>query len=58
MDNTIISEQSVVENSIIGEHVHFDGRIKSKQRGAIISDGVDAHNVTIESGCKIYQTKE
>ena len=58
MDNTIISENSMVENSIIGENVHFDGKIKAKEHGAIISDGVDAHNATIAPGCRIWPNKK
>ena len=73
MDNAIIEKGSVVENSIIGENVYFDGKIiagnnvysvvKGKKinagkLGAIIGDNVKARNVIIAPGCKIWPGKK
>ncbi|MBI2208316.1 NTP transferase domain-containing protein [Candidatus Woesearchaeota archaeon] len=72
MDNAIIGKNSVVEDSIIGENVSFDGKIISKNNtvsivknkrinagrlGAIIGDNVTAKNVIINPGCKIWPNK-
>ena len=72
MDNTIIDKNSVVNNSVIGSNVYFQGRIISKSNvysavknkkvkvnklGAIIADNVKAKNVTINPGCKIWPNK-
>jgi len=72
MDNVTIDKDSIVEDSIIGENVHFNGKIISKNNvysivnnkkinveslGAIIGDNVKANNVTINAGCKIWPNK-
>ena len=57
MDNTIIDNNSIVEDSIIGENVHFNGKIKVDRLGAIIADNVKAENVIINPGCKIWPNK-
>ncbi|MBI2652257.1 NTP transferase domain-containing protein [Candidatus Woesearchaeota archaeon] len=72
MDRTIIDENSDVEDSIIGENVHFKGKIIAKNNaysiiknkrikidrfGAIIGDNVKAKNVAINPGCKIWPNK-
>lgn len=72
MDGAIIDEDSLIEDSIIGENVHFSGKIKSKNNsfsiikgnkiqagrfGAVIGDNVEAQNVTIKPGCKIWPDK-
>jgi len=69
MDNTTIKENSMIENSIIGNNVIFSGIIKSEKGaksivkkisitvenlGAIIGDNVNAENVTIKAGSKIW----
>lgn len=69
MDGAIIDEDSYIEDSIIGADVHFLGKVKSKENthsivngirvptgsfGAVIGDNVEAHNVTIMPGCKIW----
>ena len=73
MDNTIIDKNSIVEDSIIGENVHFNGKIIAKNNvysivknkkikvdrlGAIIADNVKAENVIVNPGCKIYPSKK
>jgi len=72
MDNTIIDKNSVIEDSIIGENVYFNGtiiaksnvysivkgkKIKVHRLGAIIADNVKAKNVVINPGCKIWPNK-
>ncbi|HJN56579.1 MAG: sugar phosphate nucleotidyltransferase [Candidatus Woesearchaeota archaeon] len=72
MDNTSIEKDSVIEDSIIGEHAVFNGKIKSKDNaysivngkkikvgrlGAIIADNVRAKNADIKPGCKIWPNK-
>ena len=73
MDNSVIDDGSIVEDSIIGENVHFNGRIIAEDNavsmvkgkkinagrlGAIIGDNVNAENVIINPGCKIYPNKK
>ncbi|MBI2658099.1 NTP transferase domain-containing protein [Candidatus Woesearchaeota archaeon] len=58
MDGTIIDENSVVENSVIGENVHLSGRITDKMPGAIIGDGCELVNVEINPGVKISPFKK
>jgi NDP-sugar pyrophosphorylase family protein len=73
MDNVTIEETSTIEDSIIGENVHFHGKIISKTNafstvknekikvnrlGAIIADNVKAENVLIEPGCKVWPNKK
>lgn len=73
MDNAIIDEDSVVEDSIIGENVYFNGIIKSgenltkeingkqiliKKFGAAIGDNVNAGNIQILPGTLICPGKE
>lgn len=48
MDHTLINKNSIVKDSIIGEHVYLSG----KALKAIIADNVDARNVILK-GCKI-----
>ena len=72
MDNTSIAKNSVVEDSIIGENVSFDGKIIAKNNvysivkgkkinvsrfGAVVGDNVKAKNVDIVTGCKIWPNK-
>lgn len=72
MDNVIIDKNSIIEDSIIGENVYFNGTIISKNNiystvknkkirvdrlGAIIADNVKAKNVVINAGCKIWPNK-
>ena len=58
MDSSIIDENSVVEDSVVGENVYFRGKIKSKNRlGAIIADNAKAKDVIIKAGCKIWPNK-
>lgn len=72
MDNSIIEKGSIVKDSIIGENVHFKGKINSKvnavsiikgkkikvpKLGAIIGDKVKADNVIIQPGVKIWPNK-
>ena len=73
MDNTIIDKNSIIEDSIIGENVYFKGIAKSSRNvesvikgkrmlvdklGAIIGDNVEAEDVEIKSGCKIWSNKK
>ena len=73
MDNSIIDGNSIVEDSVIGENVHFSGKIKSKNGiysivkdrkikikrfGAVIADNVKAKNVIINAGFKIWPSKK
>jgi len=73
MNNTIIVKNSIIEDSIIGENVYFNGKIITKNNvysvvkknkikidklGAIIADNVKANNVTINPGCKIWPNKK
>ena len=72
MDNAIIDEGSIIEDSVIGENVYFKGKIKSKKNvysyangrkikveklGAIIADNVKAKNVVVNAGCRIWPNK-
>lgn len=72
MDGAIIDKGSLIEDSIVGENVHFFGRIKAKDNsystvsgnkvpagrfGAAIGDDVEAQDVTIGAGCKIWPGK-
>ena len=72
MDNTSIAKNSIVEDSIIGENVNFDGKITAKNNvystvkgkkinvdrfGAVVGDNVKAKNVDIGPGCKIWPNK-
>ena len=72
MDKTIIDKNSIVEDSVIGEKVHFNGKIIAKNNvysvikdkklivkrlGAIIADNVKARNVIIKPGCKIWPNR-
>ena len=72
MDNSIIEKGSIVKDSIIGENVHFKGKIISKNNaisivknkkikapklGAVIGDKVRAVNVIIKPGVKIWPNK-
>ncbi|HLG24743.1 MAG TPA: hypothetical protein VI564_07485, partial [Candidatus Nanoarchaeia archaeon] len=69
MDNTLISKNSIVENSVIGSNVKFDGitlsgkntisevngiKIKIKNFGAVIADNSILENVAINPGCKVW----
>ena len=54
MDKTIITKNSIVENSIIGEKVYFSG----KASGAVIADNSKLVNVIIKAGCKIWPNKK
>lgn len=69
MANSIIEKGSIVKDSIIGENVHFKGKISSKvnavsivkgkkikapKLGAVIGDNVRAKNVTISPGTLIW----
>ena len=73
MDKTIIDKNSAVEDSVVGENVHFKGRILAKSNaysvikgkkikvhrlGAIIGDNVNARDVVINAGCKIWPNKK
>lgn len=73
MDGAIIDKNSLVEDSVIGEGVHFSGMIASKDNvysiinnkkikagklGAIIGDNCDLVNVCISPGCKISPNKK
>ena len=70
MDNTIIDENSIMEDSIIGENVHFNGtiiaqnniysivkdkKIKVDRLDTIMGYNVKANNVTINAGRKIWR---
>ena len=73
MDNSEISAFSEVKNSVIGNNVHFNGKIISGKTGAItangekikieqkfgavIADNVLAENVVINPGCMIWPNK-
>lgn len=72
MDNTFIDKNSVIEDSVVGENTHFNGKalagnnvhsaVKGKsimvdRLGAIIGGNVRAENVTIKPGCKIWPDK-
>ena len=54
MDKTIITKNSIVENSIIGENVYFSG----KASGAVIADNSKLVNIIIKAGCKIWPNKK
>ncbi len=69
MDNAFIEKNSIVQESVIGENVYFNGKILAKNNiysvikgkkikvnklGAIIADNVKAENVIISPGCKIW----
>ena len=73
MDGTTIDKDSIVEDSIIGENVSFNGKIIAKANiysvvksrkikvdrlGSIIGDDVQAENVVINAGCKIWPNKK
>ena len=73
MDNSNIEKNSVVEESIIGENVYFNGKIVSEDNvysvvkdkkikvdklGAIIGDNVRADGVEIKPGSKIWPNKK
>ena len=73
MNRAIINENSIIENSIIGENVHFSGKILAKNNifsivknkkikvdrlGSIIAENVIAENVVINPGCKIWPNKK
>src|SRR3989338_2775594 len=73
MDNTIIDSGSVIEDSVIGENVFFNGTAKSAKNaesiirgkavavenlGAIVGDNVKAENVEIKPGSKIWPDKK
>lgn len=53
MGNTIIDKNSIVEDSVIGENVYFNGKISK----AIVADNVKAKNVIINEDCKIWPNK-
>ena len=72
MDNTTIDENSLAEDSVVGENVYFKGKIisnnpaisvvngkkiKAGTLGAIVADNVKADNVVINAGCKIWPSK-
>ncbi len=72
MDKTTIDKGSFIEDSVIGENVHFKGKIISKKNvfsyiknkkikvnliGAVIGDNVKANNIVIHPGCKIWPNK-
>jgi UDP-N-acetylglucosamine diphosphorylase / glucose-1-phosphate thymidylyltransferase / UDP-N-acetylgalactosamine diphosphorylase / glucosamine-1-phosphate N-acetyltransferase / galactosamine-1-phosphate N-acetyltransferase len=71
MDNAIIEEGSLIEHSVIGHNVTFQGSIKSAKAtsvvggnptdaglfGAAIGDHVSALGVDIDPGCKIWPSK-
>lgn len=72
MDKTIIDKSSVVEDSVIGENVYFNGIAKSAKNvksavnkkyvfvgnlGTIIADNVKAKNVDIKPGSKVWPDK-
>ena len=72
MDGTVISRGSIVEDSVIGENVYFNGKIlaqnsvfsavngkkiKITRLGAIIGDNVKAKHVIVKAGCKIWPNK-
>ena len=69
MDNSFIGKNSVIENSVIGNNVRFDGKIKSKNNavsvvngrkiaagkfGAAIGGNVTAEAAVIEAGVKVW----
>lgn len=73
MDNVTIGKGSLIEHSVIGENVYFNGKAKSAKNaesivkgkiiaaenlGAIIGDNVKAENVEIKPGCKIWPNKK
>jgi len=73
MSDSIIEEGSIVENSIIGRNVIFSGTAISadkitiiindkeiilKKCGCVIGDNVNANNVTIKPGCRIWPDKK
>jgi len=73
MNNTFIDINSIIEDSIVGENVYFNGKtitknnvylvvknkkIKVDKLGAIIADNVKANSVTINPGCKIWPNKK
>lgn len=72
MDNSVIGKDSIVEDSVIGENVHFSGKIMHKSNatsvvsgreikinkfGIVVGDNVKAKNVTVNAGCKIWPNK-
>ena len=72
MDNSIVEEQSSVENSIIGENAYFEGKIIAEDNaysyvkgkkvpagrlGAIIGDNTRVMNSTLLPGSKIWPNK-
>ncbi len=72
-DDSIVDSGSIVEDSVVGENVFFQGKVKSRREvksfvkgkpvvverlGAIIGDNVRAENVFIEAGSKIWPNKK
>lgn len=73
MEGAIIDEGSFVEDSIVGQNAHFSGKVKAKNNffsavngnnlqigrfGAVIGDNVEAQNVTVNAGCRIWPGKK
>ena len=73
MEETIIDNGSIVEDSVIGENVYFKGKIPAKNKvfsminnkeiqagmlGAIVGDNSKLFNVVIKTGCKIFPNKK
>ncbi|MBI3034779.1 NTP transferase domain-containing protein [Candidatus Woesearchaeota archaeon] len=73
MDNAVIHKNSIVDDSVIGENVHFSGEIEAKSNaysavgykkikagriGAIIGDNAIAKNVIVKAGSKIWPGME
>lgn len=73
MENTIIDKGAVIEDSVIGENVYFNGaaessgnaasiikgkKVQAGRLGAIIGDNVKAKDVKIRPGCKIWPNKK
>ncbi len=54
MDKTFIDANSMVEGSVIGENVYFNGKISA----SVIADNVKAKNVIVKPGCKIWPNKK
>jgi len=73
MDDVTIDKDSIIEDSVIGENVHFNGIAKSSKNvesivkgkkvivdniGVIIGDNVKAEDVKIKPGCKIWPNQK
>ena len=73
MDKTIIDKNTIVEDSVIGENVHFKGKILAKNKifllinnrkiqvgrlGAIVGDNSKLVDVDIKAGCIISPNKK